>query len=1336
MGNGSATVTATADSVSGSATATVEQAAASVQVTPSEVVLSALGDTARLSAVVSDANGNAVDGASVAWSSADTSVATVNANGLVTAVGNGSATVTATSGELAARARVRVEAGLADEREALVAIYEATGGDDWVNNDNWLSDKPLGEWNGVFTDRHSRVSTLQLHFNGLSGSIPPEIGDLTALAFIDLLGNELSGPMPAELGDLGRLIVLDLGWNQLSGPIPPELGRLTSLEHLDLSGNKLSGAIPSELGDLENLDHLLLTQNSLSGPFPSWIDRLAGLTRLELNANDLSGPVHPNLFGLTNLVSLSLSENNFSGEFPSGFGNLTNLRELDLIDASFSGVLPKSLLNLALQVFRWGNTANDPYLCVPDTPSFAAWLGAMDRHTEPIYCNESDRAVLEVLYRVTGGDNWTNSSGWLDPGVGTWHGIRADSLGRVTTVDLSRNGLVGTLPLELGDLRALAELAVGNNPELSGRLPYTMSRLSELDGFRYSGTNLCVPAEPHIRDWLDGLTSHEGTGVDCPPSSDREVLEGLYDAMEGQRWSNSSNWLTDAPLREWHGVNADEQGRVTGLKLTFNGLGGTIWPGLVALSELVELNLIGNDLSGGRIPPELGNLANLKVLKLNGTFTRGVIPPELGNLTDLEVLQLSENYLHGPIPDELGDLARLTELGLSHNALSGPIPDRFGELARLEEIHLESNDLSGSLPARLADLHKLTILDVSGNGLSGAIPAEFGDLASIRYLNLSFNDLSGPVPAELGGAASLTTLFLGHNRLSGPVPPELGGLGRLRVLGLNNNAEMSGPLPASLAGLGELVNLYALGTDLCAPLEPTFLEWLNALLMRRVNDCDWAPAAAYLTQAAQSLERPISLVGGEEALLRVFPTASQANTERIPRVVASFYLQGQLFHSVDLTDKPGPIPTEVNEGSLARSQNALVPADVVRPGLEMVIQIDPDGALDPGLVVTPRIPETGRLAVDVRAMPAFEITFIPFLWEENPDSVVIELVARMEASPESDSLLRHTRTLLPVEELNVAGHSPVVSSSNRGFDLFGQTLAIMALEGGTSYYMGLLSGEFSGAAGIGRLGQRGAYSVISSSVIAHEFGHNLSLQHAPCGGPLGVDGAFPYADGSSGSWGYDFSGEGRLVSPDEHYDLMSYCGRNWISDFNFHKALRYRLNDAGLLDVAAVADAAPVPSLLLWGGADSLGLPYLEPAFAVEAPPLMPEAAGPHRIVGRSADGTKLFALSFSMPQVADGRGAASRFAFALPAQPKWAGLLASITLSGPGGSVTLDEDHDRPMAITLNVGREVTGFFRNTDLQTLVTEVPGATGAESIRRVLVSGGIPSPDAWRWLWPR
>ena len=133
------------------------------------------------------------------------------------------------------------------EREALVALYNATGGPNWEGNNNWLSDVPISEWEGVTTDDNGRVTQLNLSWNQLSGEIPAELDNLANLERLRLDGNELSGEIPPQLGNLASLTWLSLGGTQLSGEIPPELGNLAKLIGMNLSENHLRGCVPNSL---------------------------------------------------------------------------------------------------------------------------------------------------------------------------------------------------------------------------------------------------------------------------------------------------------------------------------------------------------------------------------------------------------------------------------------------------------------------------------------------------------------------------------------------------------------------------------------------------------------------------------------------------------------------------------------------------------------------------------------------------------------------------------------------------------------------------------------------------------------------------------------------------------------------------------------------------------------------------------------------------------------------------------------------------------------------------------------------------------------------------------
>ena len=134
------------------------------------------------------------------------------------------------------------------DREALVALYNATDGENWSVSDNWLSDAPLGEWYGVITNDDGRVIELELGENDLSGEIPAELANLSNLEKLYLHANGLSGEIPPELGSLSNLRWLFLGDNALSGEIPAELGSL-NLRFLGLYDTALSGCVPSSLED-------------------------------------------------------------------------------------------------------------------------------------------------------------------------------------------------------------------------------------------------------------------------------------------------------------------------------------------------------------------------------------------------------------------------------------------------------------------------------------------------------------------------------------------------------------------------------------------------------------------------------------------------------------------------------------------------------------------------------------------------------------------------------------------------------------------------------------------------------------------------------------------------------------------------------------------------------------------------------------------------------------------------------------------------------------------------------------------------------------------------------
>ena len=123
------------------------------------------------------------------------------------------------------------------ERAALMALYNNTNGYGWINNNGWGTDTMYCNWYGVYCDDHGHVKVIGLDWNGLTGHMPPEIGDLANLQELDLRGNELVS-IPPEIGDLVNLKWLCLQSNLLSS-LPPEVGNLDNLQWLYLYSNQL-----------------------------------------------------------------------------------------------------------------------------------------------------------------------------------------------------------------------------------------------------------------------------------------------------------------------------------------------------------------------------------------------------------------------------------------------------------------------------------------------------------------------------------------------------------------------------------------------------------------------------------------------------------------------------------------------------------------------------------------------------------------------------------------------------------------------------------------------------------------------------------------------------------------------------------------------------------------------------------------------------------------------------------------------------------------------------------------------------------------------------------------
>ena len=853
--------------------------------------------------------------------------------------------------------------------------------------------------------------------------------------------------------------------------------------------------------------------------------------------------------------------------------------------------------------------------------------------------------------------------------------------------------------------------------------------------FHYSGTQLCVPADAAFRAWLAGIQHHEGTGEECV-QTERDILEAFYHATSGGGWDENDNWLTDAPLDEWHGVRTDEDGNVTGLDLYDNLLVGRIPPEFGQLAHLERLQLARNFLLDGPLPPEffdlarlrtlslwstdiggplspeIGRLADLQHLNMSFAGVTGPLPPELGNLTNLESLEMGSNYMSGPIPPELGKLTNLWFLNLYYNELEGQIPPELGRLSSLSELYLGRNHLVGEIPAELGDLENLTRLYLDHNALSGDIPPSLGNLSSLLYLQLQGNGLSGVIPASLGDLDGLWQLRVDGNALAGGLPNELGEMAELEHLWVGGNERAGGrgadcprqvDEPEHLQG-GRHGPLRASGRGPSRVVARRPLPAPAALRTGgRVPDSDGAvprasgPAGGWPAGAAEGVRCVCSGCGDGDAggpghLLRGrCRSAYGTDRERVRRPFR---------------------PTSTKALSTTRPTPTFRP-DVIQAGLEVVIDVDPGSTLDASLGIQRRIPATGRMAIDVVELPDFPLTLIPFLYEPDPDNAILGITEGMAADPESHPMLAPTRDFLPVGGWDIELHDPVLTSTTNGFLIRNETELMRRMEGARpGYWLSMQTPIRLGLLGVAYgIPSWTSFSQALPTTVAHEIGHNMGLWHAPCGGAGGPDPLYPHPWGVIGSWGYDRENR-RLVSPHTP-DLMSYCGSQWISEYHYANALRHRMDTE-----EAAGDWNTTRALLVWGGVDAGGDPYLEPSFIADALPGLPPAGNDYVLSATTEDGREAFSYRFDMPVTLDVDDERSGFVYAIPVT--WAGEISRIRLSGADESFVLDGDTDLPMTILRD---PVSGQIRAI-LRRPVAQAMDAVGEPSFE-VLFSRGIP-----------
>jgi len=345
------------------------------------------------------------------------------------------------------------------ECEALVALYNSTGGNSWINHTNWLVTNTPSNWYGVGVDNGS-IITINLTGNHLSGELPAILGSLARLEGLYLSSNQLVGSIPVSLGNLSNLMDLFLDNNQLSGPIPGELGYLAKLFKLDLSWNQLSGQIPPALG---NLNVLLfdLSANRLTGSIPPELSSLSNTTELQLQGNQLSGSIPPELGNISSLLKLNLSYNQLTGTIPENIGSLSNLKGLYLYHNQLTGTIPGEIAGLT-KIEYFDVSVNQLVGPLPAELYSLSTLTYLDLSVNPLNIP-------------------------ISPEIG--------SLTNLRYLRMAQNLVVGPIPTALCNLVNLEGLDLASN-QISGAIPAEFQNLTGIKELDLSYNHLEVPAAP------------------------------------------------------------------------------------------------------------------------------------------------------------------------------------------------------------------------------------------------------------------------------------------------------------------------------------------------------------------------------------------------------------------------------------------------------------------------------------------------------------------------------------------------------------------------------------------------------------------------------------------------------------------------------------------------------------------------------------------------------------------------------------------------------------------------------------------------------------------------
>ncbi|XP_071922652.1 uncharacterized protein [Coffea arabica] len=636
---------------------------------------------------------------------------------------------------------------------------------------NWSVGSSVCDWIGVSCgSRHRRVTALDISNMNLSGTLPPQLGNLSFLVSIDMSANNFHGELPHEFVGLRRLKLLNLSFNNLEGEFPPWIGSFPQLHRLFLRNNSFTGLIPSSISNLSKLESISLSFNRLQGNIPIGIFNLSSLQMISLTGNGLSGVLPSDMcYHLPGLNFLGLSFNKLNGQLPSS--NLAQCSELGVLSLShneFGGSIPKEIGALKKLEFLY--------------------LGY--NYLEGQIPKEIGNSTMIKIQSF----EFNNLIGVIP--------IEIFNLSKLIVMSLSLNQLSGNLPSTFGyRFPNLEELYLDLN-YFSGALPSSISNSSKLRRVDFSYNKFTGPIPTSLGDLsLMELLNLSNNSLTSDSSS--QELSFITSLTKCQYLSILD--LNDNPL---NGIIPNSISNLsTSLERLYAAgckIKGTIPDGIGNFRNLILLDLSNNELSGS-LPATIIDLQKLQYMDLSMNKLISRVPLHLlCALHNLDTMNLGQNKFMASIPKCFGNLTSLRHLNLGHNRLYSAPPEEIWNLKDLLELDLSSNLLSGSLPYAITNMKMANWVDLSNNQFSGGIPNSIGDMQNLQNLSLAHNRLQGSIPESIGKMLSLESLDLSHNFLSGSIPMSMENLRYLRHFNASFN-NLSGEVPSR----GPFINFTA-----------------------------------------------------------------------------------------------------------------------------------------------------------------------------------------------------------------------------------------------------------------------------------------------------------------------------------------------------------------------------------------------------------------------------------------------------------------------------------------------------------------------------------------------